>query len=365
MDLLIKSRTGITIDNMPPGIFQVLTNYQIVHDGVIITCNQDFLTNVTTQLFDFYSRVLHVNTPETNRVNNLSVVTDATGLRVMDLVPVTNAQGRIIDAPVMMRAAPPPTPPIPPAETRRIDAINELAQPVDANEDDEDVGVIKPSHIQLTRQCEEGKEKLLIAKSMRNGLASTTQVINEKITCLNQLMARTIILQNELSVLMAPIVDNPKIIFIIDQINELNKSVAADSIIKKAYVDVDGNMTILTNRVFTELLEDDTVRDIGELELMISSTAVLSESATTVNNPIVIKNLTHYLSTEDGDWACGHVRQNGSICFGNVFPQVHRALSDKNIVLAVELIVKFIRNPNIEDAWGKNILGFPIRGGQN
>jgi hypothetical protein len=164
---------------------------------------------------------------------------------------------------------------------------------------------------------------------------------------------------------MEPLEENSKILFIIEKINEINQSVRADSMVNKAYINKDGNISILTNRVYTEPLEDKTIRDIGELEIVISSLAVLSETATTINSPILIKNLTHYVHNSDGDWSCGHVRYEGDICFGNVFPQIHRALEDKNFMMVVELLIKFIRNPNVHDVWGRNILGFPIYGGQN
>jgi hypothetical protein len=101
------------------------------------------------------------------------------------------------------------------------------------------------------------------------------------------------------------------------------------------------------------------------MEIVLNSNAVFSESAATSGEPVEIRNLT--LSAKDSHnrlWQCGHafVGSDGSstICFGGAMDQILRALVDKNIVFFAELVIKFIKNPDIEDAWGKFIRCFPI-----
>lgn len=371
MELLIKRRTGIDLNNIPGEVFSRVMSFNQDGNGDInLIFDSTYYSEITACLIRFHDsmrRVISGDVPVQIVVNN--------NLRILDLVQ--NTVGTVVvgapETPVQVQTVTQPLA----APTATVAGFMEQVQQnreairVDAdidniNDEEDDVnGNMIKSRDLASQECEPDKQKVLIAKSMRNGLSSSANVINEKITSLNALMAKTLILQNEISVLMEPIESNTKVSFITDQIREINQAVRADSIVKSAYINTAGNISILTNRVYTERLEDETIRDIGDLEIIIVSTAILSETTTTVDSPIQIKNLTHILDNDDGTWTCGHARAQGSICFGNVYPQIHRALSDKNIMLVIELLIKFIRNPNIRDPWGKQILGFPIVEGQN
>ena len=203
----------------------------------------------------------------------------------------------------------------------------------------------------------------MIAAAMKNVLGSNVNLVKEKVTELNRLLSRTLALRNEIDIIMKPVESNDKVNLIINQIKGINDSITEDSLLESAYINKFGNISILTKHLYTEKLEDNTIRDIGEMEIVIVLEAILRE---TVSNhpisPIIINNLTHYF--EDGGeepWCCGHVPFGGSDpCFGHVFEQIDIALRSKNILMAIELIIKYIRNPNIHDGWGCKILGFPV-----
>jgi hypothetical protein len=206
---------------------------------------------------------------------------------------------------------------------------------------------------------------LVLTKMLRNKLSSDANLLTSKITELNKIMARSIILQNEINLLMKPVLENEKVQSVMQQIEKLNGS---GGLIKRAYLSEHGDMIVLTNRIVTEKIKYDyedgsdfKVFDVGEMEIAISMHMLLCESdpGATSGRPIKIKNLTHEYIDGRTHWQCGHTMDR-EICFGRVFAQIHQALVARNLEQAVDLIIRFIRNPDPEDAWGCRILEFPV-----
>lgn len=215
-------------------------------------------------------------------------------------------------------------------------------------------------------KCEPGREKSLIAMSFQNDLTSSATLVAEKVREINKLMSRLAILNNELKVHMEPIEQNPLIVSVIDQVNTLNESASnPNSPIESAYIGDDGKIVIITKNLQTEVLGDNTVRNLGSMEIVLNSRAVFSEAAATAATPVEIRNLTVFAKdSHNRSWQCGHafISDGGdsNVCFGGAIDPILRSLLEKNIAFFAELLIRFIKNPNINDAWGKFIRCFPI-----
>ena len=350
MKLIILRRTEININNLPSEIFSIVTSIDVnINNDLILIFELSYLPQIQNVLNNYYNE--HRVTTELSILLYNSIDADNISCDISANIPaaVQTLTERDVNT----------------------DTNNDLDANFynsDDSDDSNDCGMMKNSNLTPIAPCGKEEEKLLIARSMKNSLSSSANLVMEKITELNKLMARTVILRNELDVLMKPVSENPKVNFILDQVKSINDSVKEDGFIKQAYINKEGDISILTKRIHTEKLdESETIRDVGEMEIIIYSTVLLSESLQTGTQsvPIKIKNLTHYLNNEEGNWACGHVRHEGILCFGRVYEQIHSALLSKNINFVLELIIKFIRNPDENDDWGKFILGFPIIQGGN
>jgi hypothetical protein len=355
----IQANTGINFDNLPGDMFAMINrlddedgilsiNCEDVVENDIISCLRNFYTNT------FRERLIFGREPDGNISVQKYAPIPQQPLNIPQQTPYNPApmdMTRIVGTPVQGPC--------------RLEPVDETDNHENNENLDDDNENEFSSHMEKSMQipvskADNDKEKALLARSMRNNLSSSSSVTYEKITELNKLMARSIILRNEIDLLMKPINENPKISMIIDQIKSIKDGINDISLIKDIYVNTNGDISVLTKKLTTETLGDDSVRDVGEMEIIISSGIVLSEnlSTTAITNPIKIKNLTHILNSNDSLYVCGHALIE-QICFGSVYEQIHKALLDKNIAMIIELIIRFIKNPNINDTWGKYILGFP------
>ena len=379
MLIKIKARTGITANNIPSEVFTEILSIDTIDGDVVISCNNDCIEKICEIISNFYDNFgreeeLIIPNDLNGVIEITSVLTTAEGVLTgiggaLRDVPQPHAEPRRQMAPgVYQRLVninpdiEPPRLRVPQPEQRPfqrpVEAVENGIDPEDAS----DEGEMKKSDYKPSDRCI-GDDKLLIAAAMKNVLGSNVNLVKEKVTELNRLLSRTLALRNEIDIIMKPVESNDKVNLIINQIKGINDSITEDSLLESAYINKFGNISILTKHLYTEKLEDNTIRDIGEMEIVIVLEAILRE---TVSNhpisPIIINNLTHYF--EDGGeepWCCGHVPYGGSApCFGHVFEQIDIALRSKNILMAIELIIKYIRNPNIHDGWGCKILGFPV-----
>jgi hypothetical protein len=271
-----------------------------------------------------------------------------------------------------------PTPPAPVAEAMErltrppMVTVNIEQQPQEEEEEEEvnGTGIVPVANCVLPGEVPTEQIPIEIAKTLRNNVSTQAGMVSSKLAELDKIMKRSLILQNEINLLMKPVVENEKVQRIKAQIEQLN-SYGGD--IKKVYIAADtSDLIILTNRLRSDPITDERGRtqifDIGEMQINLSLMLLLCETdpGSTAGRPVRIKNLTHQYCINNGNgnskWECGHVRE-GEICFGNVFAQIHQALIAKNIILVVELIIRFIKNPDPNDAWGSKILNFPKIGG--
>ena len=128
-----------------------------------------------------------------------------------------------------------------------------------------------------------------------------------------------------------------------------------------AYLSKDGELVVITKFIETELVPTDPPSriKIGKLEIIVNLACMFAQTFTTIENPIKIKNLTNELYDEEEGlyWQCGHAKRD-YICFGGYYSQIHEAMLNKNISSVIETLLRFVRNPDIKDAWGMYVVNF-------
>ena len=347
----IMPDTGITFDNISPALFAELRSVDVLDGELVLVCDEGSQARVAAALMGQF------NTLQPTKI--LSFQNDGVGLAMT-----------IISDPLVLAATVGADEAQRPANT--VFGVDQLTEDQhdeqfpERDDDTYDYGEFIDSQAEADLACKEEDGPLLLAKCMFNQLSNNSSIILQRVSDLNKLMMKTVILRNEIDILMKPVKANEKIANILDQIKVINaESAVAGSWIESVYINTDGYVIVATKPLVTENLGDGTTRKIGRIQIKFNSCIILAESSSLVasaNNPIIIKNLDGFVQNDEGNWNCGHSRYNGDTCFGNVFPQIHQALLDKNLAMAIELIVRYLRNPEINDAWGKYILGFPVGG---
>ena len=344
--ILIQKNAGFTLDNLPEGVLSVASGIDVVPNGDIIVSVMDNERNrfARSAIFSANQRIQFIVEGPDSYIchQNPAMLFRAA------------VQNQVQAAPTQA-----PAPVIQPVQNH---VWGQLAQGITEEEIEEEedesrlipvVGYRPPAELIGDFAIAE------IAKCLRNNLSSNASMIASKLNELDKIMKRSFILRNEIELFMKPVIENEKIRSIQAQIETINSS-GGD--IKKAYITNDGYLVILTNHLRSFPVQSEghpTVFDIGEMQITISMAMLLAQTEPGTVNALKIKNLTHEYVEDDTRWQCGHAR-NDMVCLGGVFNQVYQALVEKNIILAVECILRFIKNPDPTDAWGCKILHFPI-----
>jgi hypothetical protein len=164
------------------------------------------------------------------------------------------------------------------------------------------------------------------------------------------------------------------------RIDELAKIVGDDEMLKKIEEDIEfisskcpdiesvgmcadkaGYISIKTKEIITSELPVFGRRKVGRLQIIIDIVQVYSSVEFASNNELIqIRNLDRVPS----GFVCGHVHATGDgsssiSCFGTYFDHIFDAVVSKNLALLLDVILRFVKNPDINDQWGVKISLFP------
>ena len=119
----------------------------------------------------------------------------------------------------------------------------------------------------------------------------------------------------------------------------------------------DGFIVLRTKELDTDIEIDGHKRKIGRMQIRINLKPLVSDS-TSVEDPIIIKNIDRVFNSDDGIFHCGHV-QGDEVCWGNMHEQLVSAFESRDVCTLSEVIIHFIKNPNPSDAWGSHLKHWP------
>jgi len=201
----------------------------------------------------------------------------------------------------------------------------------------------------------DGNERQMIAIAMENETTIEARHLSEKINELNKLWTKVIGLRREISILTGGIDNNPIINSLISDVQSLKNDV--ENLIDDAFF-TDGFIILITKELNTDIEIEGNRRKIGRMQIKINLKPLISNS-TSVSDPITINNIDRVYKRDDSSiFQCGHVFNN-EICWGNMEDQLINAFESMDVLALSEVIIRFIKNPNPTDSWGKHLKFWP------
>lgn len=204
-----------------------------------------------------------------------------------------------------------------------------------------------------------------LAKALRNHLSTSASVVENKMLELDRLLTKANLLKREIALLQSPIIQNEKVQKVMQQMLALELT---DNLVDKVKIVKMNNcswITVFTKDIETERLSDNTIRKIGKMAIMIGMQTMLAEvpanSGATGHCSIIIYNLTQVAHHCGRAFQCGHVNSSGSACLGNITDDVYQCFLNTELTVMVDLLIKLIRNPDLNDQWGSAAKCFPIK----
>lgn len=202
----------------------------------------------------------------------------------------------------------------------------------------------------------EGNEaKMAIAAKLGDATSSSARILSDKIEVFNRIMSQLAALAREINTLQAPIENNPVIAKIINGIENLK----TDPMVDSAFITND-SVVIRTKEIVTIPCPVDGVpRRIGCMEFEISLSALVGIHSD-VGRPVTIRNLTRELIIHASPtnvlegFQCPHVSLVGLPCMDRLSNQLVSAMSITDLQTIFVLLVRFVKNPNNSDTWGRN-----------
>lgn len=198
---------------------------------------------------------------------------------------------------------------------------------------------------------DESQYDMIIADNIQNEAHSRARACSEKNSEYNNCILRMAALQRDIKRLSIQISED-------EEVKKIRQQV--DTAKTKHYVDniyfAGKYIVVETENLTTNPLGDQRiVYDVGKMRFFIYIPALLN----CANNGsyLKIQNCTR----EVAGAMCGHVKSDGSTCFGDWGLPISEAIADCDLSRLVELLILFVRSPDITDAWGNDITYFPKR----
>lgn len=159
------------------------------------------------------------------------------------------------------------------------------------------------------------------------------------------------------------------------KIDELRLSVDEDPIIASLHEEVDSinnnpdnaiekigfngeNIVFTTKKLITDGEFDGFRRVIGRVRCSINMRPILAKESSE-GRPVFIENLDHKYNDGNLTWDCGHSGTHG-LCLGDVGDeQLDSAFEMRSLAAITSIIIRFLKNPNINDSWGAHIVNWP------
>lgn len=211
--------------------------------------------------------------------------------------------------------------------------------------------------IEKKEDIDMAKVVLRLAPSM-SAFVQESKIVREKVDELNRRMVAVAQLRREIDGLMKDIqTGHPNIVKIENGIVELRKKPYVNDVFVS-----DGFLVVETNDLETENPINGSRRSIGKMQIKLSIAPLITTSTNGSDGFLVIHNTTRrWQPTRSSHYDCGHVL-NGHPCLGEYWEEIHDAIERSDVERLVETTIRFIKNPNINDSWGRSILNFPSVG---
>ena len=344
---MINAQLGITLDNMPEALFPMMT-------GDVGACD-DGGPKINIKDSDLDSAVRLINESLMAHTGRCSTSVRI-GTGILQLNPqadnntalginMNNAQNAQVEGVTGFGNT----------VTNNEEDDDNLEEDTTEDDDDGEDRLVEGPHEVIVHQHLEGERvTTMVAASLDNEISNSARSLSDRVDALQ--IKWTALLNESRKIQEATLLleANPIINNIIRQSNEIRE--AANFIREVFYID--GHVVFVTDELVTDNVIDGHRRKIGRMEIQLSLKALVSQNSSTPR-PVIIRNLDRRFVEGNANFQCGHVKGNGGICWGNAMEPLYHSIRDRDLDAVLDVIIRFIKNPNIADAYGRHMKYWP------
>jgi len=353
--LFIKSTLGFTMDTLPEGLLNIMTSIDLGTDNTIQVGIEDANLEAAREILsDSYTGFVSFQTTG----NSVVVEVAAEPAEQQDQV-IEDGPGEDYDRAEVAQ---------PRAEAIRMDTRHlgeaaagvqqanpaEMATQVEAPRNT----MIEPSEITEVRVEDNTRVYSVIAQAVGDESINIARQLQDALAKFDQNFSKAIALKRQVEEATQKFSENsPAIISLVEQASAL---VVNYELVDEVYF-TERELVFITSSLITDDRWDGHRRLIGRMRIGVSLEALFSPNPTSRDRSISIKNLTHRYVTNSGRvWECGHIDTTGSTCFGTAFNAIFDAIVSRDLTYIVESLIRFIKTPNPNDAWGSHLKYWPV-----
>ena len=341
--ILIDAGLGITIFNLPDQVLGLMVgNHRTNDNGELVISVSENDVHAVTSMIQEKATSMHM-------VEHVEAVSCGDIISIRPRVTTGLTWGHLT-----------------PEEVRLANEDNDdqdYDQDDDQDMDDEEVteevtegvnaGVVLPSLTQDQNILNDDQALAMIAGTLENELSNLGRNLHDKVNEYSILWSRAIKLKREIDEIRSPIQDNPIISNLISQVNDLR---SADNMIDEIFF-VDGFIIARTKQIVTDNQIEGSKRLIGRMEIKLNLKQISGNAQ--VRNVITLRNMDRRYYDGHRFWECAHAPSDNSVCWGSGWEQLFNAILSRELPAIIEVIIKFIKNPNPTDIWGSHIKYWP------
>lgn len=180
-------------------------------------------------------------------------------------------------------------------------------------------------------------------------------LVREKNHLFNRRWAELISLRREIDDLSAEVAADPLVATLKEQAELLAGN--EQNMIEDVFFSGD-NIVVVTKELVTSEPIENAVRKIGRMAFIIKIRSF-------VGNPesrglVIIRNMDRQVFVNNEYWECGHVPSAGGPCYGTAWEMLFRAFVSRDLPTVVEVLIRFVTQPNIADGWGRVMTRWPV-----
>lgn len=332
--ITVNRNLGVTLENIPDGIFQFMSTMPIVDNGVIkiqvVQMDNQQLMSVIEQI-NILIRLNGYN-PFTHNIGNVYAINPAPP----QPAPV-QAQAEVATTPTAARPANP----------------GYVEGPTDGYG-----GRILTLTAQVAQAQPLNDEAAIMAitELMESNRTNEAKTLHDKVREYNNLWTSLINKKRAIDELTLVINQDPIINGLMTQVREISQQ---DNLIERIFF-LGKDIVFITKELVTDGEFGGYRRVIGRMECKIGLKALVGKSSQT-EAPLSITNLDRKYRDDEGKvWDCGHVSKDMGLCMGTVGQeQLLAAYQSRDLHSIIEVVIRFIKNPNPADSWGEHIVNWP------
>lgn len=200
--------------------------------------------------------------------------------------------------------------------------------------------------------------KEVVAKWINGNEANVSAELSSAISKVNRMMFEMAELQRKISTLTSKLDESPIIQKIVSSILMAKRM----PLVEDVFFSNDTKQVIIYTKelVTSEKFDNIARKVIGRMAFYISLQSLLQGRTDAALEPVLIKNRDRVFCSDDEKlFSAGHVKANGKVCFGAVTETLIKAMQIYDIEQICEVLIRFIQNPDFNDAWGEHLEYWP------